>query len=60
MFIVHREEVGLPNMKFLIQESGLHYYEPPKNDLLFLNNVSKNKEGFSKRQIKDSFKAREL
>ena len=46
MSIVHREEVGLPNMKFLMRRAGLHYYEPPKSCLLFLNNVSKNKDIF--------------
>ena len=40
--------------------SGIHYYEPPKNDLVFLNTVSKNKEGFIKRQIKSDVKAQEL
>ena len=38
-------------------DSGLHQYEPPKKDLVFLNNVPKNKEGFKKRQIKSAMKA---
>ena len=57
MFIVYREGSGLPNMEFLIHDSGLHYYGPPKKDLVFLNTVSKDKEGFSKRQIKSAVKA---
>ena len=60
MFVVHREEAGLPNIEFLMQNSCLYYYEPPKNDLSFLETVSKNKEVYSKRQIKYSIKSREL
>ena len=41
MFIVHMEVAGLPSMEFLMHDYGLHYYEPPKKDLLFLNPVSK-------------------
>ena len=57
MFIVHREGEGLPNMEFLMYDSGLNYYEPTKKDLVFLNNVSNNKEVFSKRQMKSNFKS---
>ena len=39
---------------------GLYYYEPTKKDLVFLDTVSKNKVGFSKRQINSAVKAREL
>ena len=35
----------------------MHYYEPSKNYLIFLNTVSKNREVFSKRQIKDAVKS---
>jgi hypothetical protein len=28
MFVVHRESANKPNMEFLMQESGLHYYDP--------------------------------
>ena len=44
MFIVHRKVIDLPNMECLIHDSGLHYYEPTKKDLVFLNTISKNKE----------------
>ena len=40
--------------------SGINYNEPTKKDLVFLNTVSKNKEGFSKIQIKSVVKYREL
>ena len=60
MFTVNRDKAGPPNMEFLMHESGLNYYKPTKNGLLFLNTVSKNKKGFRKRLIKDAIKAREL
>ena len=56
MFIVHKEGKDLPNMEFLMNYSGLHYYEPTKKDLVFLNPISKRKEDFSKRQIKRAVK----
>ena len=60
IFTVNRDKAGLPNMEFLMHESGMNYYKPPKNGLLFLNTVSKNKKCFRKRLIKDAIKAREL
>ena len=60
MFIIHREGTYLTNMENIIHDSGLHYYEPTKKDLVFLNTVSKNKEGFSKRKIKSAVKYQEL
>jgi hypothetical protein len=53
MFVVHRESESKPNMEFRMHESGLHYYNPRKEaHLTFVNTVSKNKEGFTQRQIK--------
>ena len=43
-----------------MHDSGLHYYEPPKKNAVFLNTVSKNKEGFSKRKIKIAVKDRDI
>ena len=60
MFILHREVSGLPNMKFLMHDSGLHYYEPTKKDLVFLKTISKNKEVFSKRKINSALQSQEL
>ena len=37
MFIVHSEGSGLPNIEFLMNDSGLNYYETPKKDLVFHN-----------------------
>jgi hypothetical protein len=44
-----------------MHESGLHYYDPWKEQhLTFVNTVSENKEGFTKRQIKGAELARTL
>jgi hypothetical protein len=61
MFVVHRESDSKPNMEFRMHESGLHYYDPRKEDhLTFVNTVSENKEGFMQRQIKGADLARNL
>jgi hypothetical protein len=40
-------------MEFKMHKSGLHYYDPRKeHHLTFVNTVSENKTGFTKRQIK--------
>jgi hypothetical protein len=53
MFVVHRESESKPNMEFKLHQSGLHYYHPRKeHHLTFVNTVSENKTGFTKRQIK--------
>jgi hypothetical protein len=53
MFGVHRESKSKPNMEFNMHKSGLHYYEPRKEQhLTFVNTVSENNTGFTKRQIK--------
>ena len=60
-FVVHRESAGKPNMEFRMHESGLHYYDP--RDIghhAFVNTVSGNKIGFTKRQIKGAETARAL
>jgi hypothetical protein len=44
-----------------MHESGLHYYDPRKEaHLTFVNTVSENKEGFTKRHIKGADLARSL
>ena len=61
MFVVHRESENKPNMEFRMHESGLHYYDPrDEEELAFVNTVSENKEGFTKRQIKGAEVARTL
>jgi hypothetical protein len=53
MFVVHRESESKPNMEFKMHTSGLHYYDPRKeHHMNFVNTVSENKTGFTKRQIK--------
>jgi hypothetical protein len=61
MFVVHRESQGKPNREFRIHKCGLHYYDPRnEKHLAFTNTDSKNKEGFTKRQIKGAELARTL
>jgi hypothetical protein len=61
MFVVHRESQGKPNMEFRMHKCGLHYYDPRiEKHLAFVNTVSENKEGFTKRQIKGAELARTL
>jgi hypothetical protein len=53
MFVVHRESDSKPNMEFKMHKSGLHYYDPRnEHHTTFVNTVSENKTGFTKRQIK--------
>jgi hypothetical protein len=60
-FMVHRESAGNPNMEFRMHESGLHYYNPRDvGHHAFVNTVSGNKIGFTKRQIKRAETARAL
>jgi hypothetical protein len=61
MFFVHQESQGKPNMEFRMHTCGLHYYDPRnEKHLAFINTVSENKEGFTKRQIKGAELARTL
>jgi hypothetical protein len=61
MFVVYRESQGKPNMEFRMHKCGLHYYDPRnENHLAFVNTVSENKEGFTKRQIKGAELTRTL
>jgi hypothetical protein len=60
-FVVHRESENKPNMEFKMHESGLHYYDPSENaEFTFVNTVSENKKGFTKRQIKGAERNRSL
>jgi hypothetical protein len=61
MCAVHQESQGKPNMEFCMHKCGLHYYDPRnENHLAFVNTVSENKEGFTKRHIKGAELARTL
>jgi hypothetical protein len=60
MFIVHRHSRDMPNMEFRMNRSGLHYYDPRDVEFTLINTVSENKEGFTKRQIRDDETARTL
>jgi hypothetical protein len=60
MFIVHRQSHGIPNMEFRMHHSGLHFYDPRDTEFAFINTVSRNMEGFTKRQIQRAEVARTL
>jgi hypothetical protein len=60
MFVVHREEKGMPSMEFRMHQSGLHYYDPREEEFTNPHTVSGNKDGFTTRQIKDAEIARTL
>ena len=47
-------------MLFKMHSSGLHYWDPSGEDFNFINTVEENKAVFTKRQIANSDKAREL
>ena len=47
-------------MLFKMHSSGLHYYDPFNKDFNFINTVDTNKAVFTKRQIANADKAREL
>ena len=59
-FIVWREEPNLPNMIFHMHSSGLHFFDPRKEEFLFVVTVEDNMKPFSKRQIIAAEKARTL
>jgi hypothetical protein len=54
MFVVHCELEGKPDMEFWMHESRLHYFDPSDSEFIFVNTVSKNKAGFTKRQINEA------
>jgi hypothetical protein len=61
MCVVHRESQGKPNMEFRMHKCGLQYYDPRnEKHLAFVNIISENKEGFTKRQIKSAELAQTL
>jgi hypothetical protein len=61
MFVVHRESQGKRHMEFRMHKCGLYYYDPRnEKHIAFINTVSENKEGFTKRKIKSEELARTL
>ena len=59
-FIVWREDANLPNMVFRMHSSGLHYFDPRKDEFSFVVTVEENMKPFSKWQIIAAEKARNL
>ena len=47
-------------MQFIMNESGLHYFDSRDQEFTFVNTVSDNKEGFTERQIKGTDVARDV
>ena len=50
-FVVHRKEVGLPNMEFRMKSLVVHLYhpnEPNESNRTFINTVSVNMKSFTK------------
>jgi hypothetical protein len=47
-------------MEFWMHKSGLHYFDPRDSKFTFINTLSKNEAGFTKRQIRDAKVARSL
>ena len=61
MFVVHRESENKPNVEFRMHESGLHCCDPREHEhIAFVTAVLGNKEGFTKRQIRNAEIARAL
>ena len=58
--IIHQEEYGKQNMSFIMNGSGLHYYDPEDEDFLFVKSVSDNKKIYNKKQIKAAEQEMEL
>ncbi len=48
LFIVWHESKGLPNMIFHMHSSGLHFYDPTKEEFSFVVTVGENMKLFSK------------
>jgi hypothetical protein len=60
MFVVHCEPEGKPDMEFWMHKSWLYYFDPRDSEFIFVNTVSENKAGFTKRQIKEAEVTRSL
>ena len=58
--VVHREYQENPNMEFNMHQYGIHCNNPTYKAVILINTVSKNKQGFPKRQIKGAEQAKTL
>jgi Reverse transcriptase (RNA-dependent DNA polymerase) len=59
-FIVHRSEHGMPDMHFCMHPTGLHVYHPTDDEIMLLNTVSGNLQGYTKRQVAGATLAKAL
>ena len=60
MLIFLQESKGKKKMQFQIHKSGLHYVDTRDKYFTIVNTVSKNKEGFTARNIKGEKAAKDL
>ena len=56
-FTVHKPDAQL---HFVMHQDGLHYHDTKNCEVTLIQNFQENKEGYSKRQIKDAQEARDL
>ena len=57
-FVVHKPE-GV-HLRFEIHKNGLYYHNPAGHQMAMVNTVKDNAEGFSRRQVEQAQRAREL
>lgn len=58
-FVVHRQDVGMPDIIFQMHSLGLHYHQPD-GDFSFVTTIDGNMLPFTKRQIESAEKAQAL
>ena len=56
-FTVHKPDAQL---HFVMHQNGLHYHETKNREVTLIQTIQENKEGYSKKQIKDAQEARDL
>jgi hypothetical protein len=58
MFLVHRSCQGLPDLKFVMSECGLHVCVGPIKGNMFIQTVEENKKPYTKAQVARATEAR--
>ena len=56
-FTVHKPDAQL---HFVMHQDRLHYHDTKNREVTLIKTVQENKEGYSKRQIKDAQEARDI
>jgi len=57
-FVIHRE--GKPNMEFRKHSTGLHFYNPTHDDMVFVATVASNETNYTERQRQGAARAKDL